>query len=114
MSGPYLKAPQEPPGVAKPFRPMLCNACGKTLVPDPALTCLGDLVLRMGGFCSSCGVLCCLLEVTSELALRVRPGDFLLYDQRFPPKDSPFPWPRRGFFDMKDFPYGANAHEEST
>lgn len=114
MNWPTLKIPQEFSKVTAGPGPVLCRACGKTGEPNPALTCLGDLVLRMGGFCPSCRVLCCLLEITPEIAAKVPPSRFVAYDQKFPEDGVSFPRPRYGFFSMSDFPYGANERREGA
>ena len=114
MTFPTHKIPHEFSKVTAPPGPVLCRACDKAGEPEPALTCLGDLVLRMGGFCRSCRVLCCLLEATPELVARTPPWRFLTYDQKFPEDGASFPRPRYGFFSMSDFPYGANEHRESA
>lgn len=82
--------------------------CGRVVVPDPVLTCLGDLVLRMGGWCPSCRRRCCLLEITPEVAGVVPPWKFLAYDQKMPAEGESWPRARWGLFATRDFLFGAN------
>ncbi len=112
MTWPSLIVPKEYAKTTVPFGPpVYCHACSRTGVPEPVLTCLGDFVLRMGGWCTNCRLRCCLLEMTAETVALTPPSKFLVYDQRLPAKGVPYPRVPKSFFDMSEFPFGANAPE---
>lgn len=108
---PSLKVPQEHGSVGVPLGPTRCPHCNRTGIPEPVATCLGDLVLRVCGWCKSCRNLCCVLEPTHEVVTQAPPWKFLSYDQRLPQEGVAYPSVRRSLFDVSEFPFGHNEKE---
>ncbi len=113
-SFPSTKIPREyGPKIAVPLERVKCReeGCGHVGEPVPVLTCLGDFVLRLGGWCTKCRRLTCLLDMTIENLAKAGLS-FLTYEQKLP-KDG-YTWPNvpPHFFALKDFPFGANSTGE--
>ncbi len=72
------------------------------------MTCLGDFVLRLGGWCKNCRLFVCLLEMTYELAFKTPPWKFLVYDKKLPVNFDCWPEVSRQTFDMREFEFGEN------
>lgn len=101
------------PKITIPLGPVKCreDGCGHVGEPVPVLTCLGDFVLRLGGWCLKCRRLACLLDPTLENLAKAGLS-FLTYEQKLPKDGHTWPSVPPHFFALKDFPYGANSAED--
>lgn len=109
---PTTKIPREYSKITAPDGPLKCpnEGCGHTGTPIPVLTSLGDLVLRLGGWCVKCRRFACTLDMTFDNLVKAGMS-FLTYEQKLPHEGYTWPSVPPHFFSTKDFPFGANVNE---